>query len=184
MPDTFVHATGVPGLLFVMPTCPPGSKVTSRNFHGIDGDTGKWIQSATPGDVGTSHSSQQLLWRQKWDSRGSLAVKGETCVFCSAYIWFESFFHMLVIKEERKPHEQAAGLAGVFLARSREGSSFCLPFPGGDQLPYGTRPPSWKLLGTQWGLSTCSGLPHRSSPEPPTPLGGWVEKCTRSPGGS
>ena len=47
-------------------------------------------------------------------------MKGETFVFCSAYIWFEPFFHMLVIKEKRKPHEQAAGLVGVFSARSRE----------------------------------------------------------------
>ena len=59
-------------------------------------------------------------------------MKGETFVFCSAYIWFEPFFHMLVIKEKRKPHEQAAGLVGVFSARSREGWSSCLPFPGGD----------------------------------------------------
>ena len=56
MPDTFVHARGVPGLLFVMPTYPSGSKGTSHNFHGLDGDAGKWIQSVTPGDMGTSHT--------------------------------------------------------------------------------------------------------------------------------
>lgn len=63
-------------------------------------------------------------------------MKGEPFVFCSAHVWFESFSRMLVIKEKRKPHEQAAGLAAIFSSRSREGSSSCLPFPGGDQLPY------------------------------------------------
>lgn len=47
-----------------MPTFPPGRAITEHNFHGIDGDTEKCIQPVTPGDLGASHGSQQLLLGQ------------------------------------------------------------------------------------------------------------------------
>ena len=87
MSDTYIHSRGVPSLMSVTPTSPPGGTVTGCNFRGVGGDTGKWIQSVTPDDLGTSCGPQQLLWGWKWDSRGRLTVKGGTFMFCSVCLY-------------------------------------------------------------------------------------------------
>lgn len=56
----FVHARGIPGLMFITPTSPPGRAVTGHDFHGVDGNTGKWSQSLTPGDFGTSRGHLEM----------------------------------------------------------------------------------------------------------------------------